>query len=117
MSGIDVAIACLLGARYFMGCGLGDHSVRQIVANLICLSILAVSPSESLQSFFGCIWLGLTPHLWTLQRCSSREPFESLGSMGRYIEALKKLSVLNLPCWEFSIFDMGQRLRGRKHSG
>ena len=71
------------------------------------------SPSESLQGFSRGLCLGVTPLVWTLRRCSSRELSESLGSVGRYTEAANKLSVLNLPCWEFSIFDIRQRLRGR----
>lgn len=54
-----VAIAWLVAALCLMVCVLHEDGVRQIVAELICLSILDVPPRDSLKDFFFLIhWLG-----------------------------------------------------------
>lgn len=47
-----VAIAWLVAALCLMVCVLHEDGVRQIVAELICLSILDVPPRDSLKDFF-----------------------------------------------------------------
>ena len=112
-SRIAAALACL-GCCWLLDglwAGLSQHQAEH---SWLCPSVhVGSSPSESLQGFSRGLCLGVTPLVWTLRRCSSREPSESLCSVGRYTEVRNKLSVLNLPCWEFSIFDIRQRLRGR----
>lgn len=43
-----------------MGNGLGDRGAKQIVADHVALSVLAVPTSEPLQGFFRRVCLGLT---------------------------------------------------------